>query len=69
MANQGETLAFFLSPCQMTYIKATKALLLLLLFCFLTFQGSVSLCNPGCHGTHSVDQAGFHLRELSAFVS
>ena len=30
------------------------------------FRESVSLCNPGCPGTHSVDQAGFKLRNLPA---
>jgi hypothetical protein len=29
----------------------------------------VSLCSPGYHGTHSVDQAGLELRSLSAFAS
>jgi hypothetical protein len=32
------------------------------LFCF---GDRVSLCNPGCPGTHSVDQAGLKLRNLS----
>jgi hypothetical protein len=34
------------------------------LFCF--FQDRVSLCSPGCPGTHSVDQAGLELRNLPA---
>jgi hypothetical protein len=29
-------------------------------FCFV-FQDRVSLCSPGCPGTHSVDQAGLSL--------
>ena len=29
----------------------------------------VSLCSPGCLGTHSVDQAGLELRNLPASVS
>jgi hypothetical protein len=29
----------------------------------------VSLCSPGCSGTHSVDQVGFELRDPSAFVN
>jgi hypothetical protein len=29
-----------------------------LFVCFLFFQDRVSLCSPGCPGTHSVDQAG-----------
>jgi hypothetical protein len=47
---------------------------LLLLFCsvlflFLFFQDRVSLCSPGCPGTHSVDQAGLELRNLPASAS
>jgi hypothetical protein len=26
--------------------------------CLFVFQDRVSLCSPGCLGTHSVDQAG-----------
>ncbi|GAB1289332.1 Membrane metallo-endopeptidase-like 1 [Apodemus speciosus] len=29
----------------------------------------VSLCSPGCPGTHSVDQAGLELRNLPASAS
>jgi hypothetical protein len=32
------------------------------LFICLVFQDRVSLCSPGCPGTHSVDQAGLELR-------
>jgi hypothetical protein len=28
----------------------------------------VSLCSPGCPGTHSVDQAGLELRDLPAYA-
>jgi hypothetical protein len=28
----------------------------------------VSLCSPGCSGTHSVDQAGLKFRDLPAFL-
>jgi hypothetical protein len=38
------------------------------LFCFV-FRDRVSLCSPGCPGTHSVDQAGLELRNLPASVS
>ena len=31
-------------------------------FFFLVFQDRVSLCSPGCPGTHFVDQAGLKLR-------
>ena len=32
------------------------------LFCVLFFQDRVSLCSPGCPGTHFVDQAGLEHR-------
>jgi hypothetical protein len=35
----------------------------------LVFQDRVSLCSPGCPGTHSVDQAGLELRNLPASAS
>jgi hypothetical protein len=38
-------------------------------FCFWFFQDRVSLCSPGCPGTHSVDQAGLKLRNLPASAS
>jgi hypothetical protein len=39
------------------------------LFSFLVFQDRVSLYSPGCPGTHSVDQVGLKLRNLSASAS
>jgi hypothetical protein len=41
------------------------------LFCFVVvvFQNRVSLCSPGCPGTHSVDQAGLELRNSPASAS
>jgi hypothetical protein len=38
-------------------------------FGFLVFRGRVSLCSPGCPGTHFVDQAGLELRNLPASTS
>jgi hypothetical protein len=38
------------------------------LFCFV-FQDRVSLCSPGCPGTHSVHQAGLEFRNLPASAS
>jgi hypothetical protein len=38
------------------------------LFVFV-FRDRVSLCSPGCPGTHSVDQAGLELRNSPASVS
>jgi hypothetical protein len=35
--------------------------------CF--FRDQVSLCSPGCPGTHSVDQAGLELRNPPASAS
>jgi hypothetical protein len=40
-----------------------------ILFCCLFFRDRVSLCNPGCPGTHSVDQAGLELRNPPASAS
>jgi hypothetical protein len=38
-------------------------------FFFWFFQDRVSLYRPGCPGTHSVDQAGFKLRNPPASAS
>jgi hypothetical protein len=35
----------------------------------LVFQDRVSLCSPGCPGTHFVDQAGLKLRHPPASAS
>jgi hypothetical protein len=40
-----------------------------LFVCFVFFRDRVSLCNPGCPGTHSVDQAGLELRNPLASAS
>jgi hypothetical protein len=40
------------------------------LFVFVfVFRDRVSLCSPGCPGTHSVDQAGLELRNPPASAS
>jgi hypothetical protein len=39
------------------------------LFLVLVFQERVSLCSPGCPGTHFVDQDGLELRNLPASAS
>jgi hypothetical protein len=49
------------------YLPLLKILLLLLLLLF--FQDRVSLCIPGCPGTHFVDQAGLELRNPLASAS
>jgi hypothetical protein len=38
-------------------------------FFFLVFRDRVSLCSPGCPGTHTVDQAGLELRNPPASAS
>jgi hypothetical protein len=43
--------------------------LFIYLFIYLFFRDRVSLCHPGCPGTHSVDQAGLELRNLPASAS
>jgi hypothetical protein len=47
------------------------ALTFLSCFCFVlfAFQDRVSLCSPGCPGTHTVDQAGLELGDLPASAS
>jgi hypothetical protein len=40
----------------------------LVLICLFS-QDRVSLCSPGCPGTHSVHQAGLELRDLPASAS
>jgi hypothetical protein len=71
----GET--FFLTDSSFLLISISVfvglcSLLLFLLFVCLfvfVFQDRVSLCIPGCPGTHSVDQAGFELRNSPASAS
>jgi hypothetical protein len=43
--------------------------LLLFSFFLLVFRDRVSLCRPGCPGTHFVDQAGLKLRNSPASAS
>ena len=50
------------------------SMLSLVLFFFVVvvvvvFRDRVSLCSPGCPGTHFVDQAGLELRNLPASAS
>jgi hypothetical protein len=40
-----------------------------LFVCLFVFRDRVSLCSPGCPGTHSVDQAGLELRNPPASAS
>jgi hypothetical protein len=47
------------SQCSLSHLSSP---LNLLLFFVLVFWDKISLCSPGCLGTHSVDQAGLELR-------
>jgi hypothetical protein len=38
-------------------------------YSFFFFSEKVSLCSPGCPGTHFVDQAGLELRNPTASAS
>jgi hypothetical protein len=51
-------------PSQPSHLCGQWRMLLLFFFFFLGggFQDRVSLCSPGCPGTHFVDQAGLELR-------
>jgi hypothetical protein len=48
---------------------SSSALIFSDFFVCLFLRDRVSLCSPDCPGTHSVDQAGFELRNLPAFAS
>jgi hypothetical protein len=53
------------------YIALNSARILAMLIFFLFWGGGrdkVSLCSPGCPGTHFVDQAGLKLRNLPAGI-
>jgi hypothetical protein len=40
-----------------------------LFVCLFVLRDRISLCSPGCPGTHFVDQAGLKLRNLPASAS
>ena len=44
-------------------------ILIFIFYLFFFFLDRVSLCSPGCPGTHTVDQDGLELRDLPASVS
>jgi hypothetical protein len=46
-----------------------KNLFLYFIFCVCVLRDRVSLCSPGCPGTHSVDQAGLKHRNPPASAS
>jgi hypothetical protein len=49
--------------------KLNVCLLAILFACFVLLFETGFLCSLGCLGTHSVDQAGFELRDLPASPS
>jgi hypothetical protein len=46
-----------------------KRIIVVVFVVVVVFQDRVSLCSPGCPGTHSEDQAGLKLRNPPASVS
>jgi hypothetical protein len=66
-----ELLAFKwnLVPRQSRLHRETLSFVCFVLFCLLVFWDRVSVCSPGCPGTHSVDQAGLKLRNPPASAS
>jgi hypothetical protein len=66
------TTDLFLAPCCALgdpHHAPSKALGFVVVVCFFVFRDRVSLCSPGCPGTHSVDWAGLELRNLPASAS
>jgi hypothetical protein len=65
-----KTLTIILNKLNYFKAKIYKGFILFyfILFYFI-FWDRVSLCSPGCPGPHSVDQAGFELRNLTASSS
>ena len=64
--------------CSALLIQKQVCVVFFVLFCFVCFvlvfwiwifRDRISLCSPGCPGTHSLDQAGLELRNLPASVS
>jgi hypothetical protein len=58
--------------CRLAHCKpvlAKNCLWIFFFFFFLVFRDRVSLCSPGCPGTHSVDQAGLKHRNPPASAS
>ena len=51
------------------YLFFFVVVVVVLFVCSCFFRDRVSLCSPGCPGTHFVDQAGLELRNLPASAS
>jgi hypothetical protein len=58
----------YLSPANRHSLPRTQVFCFFFVCLFFVFD-TVSLCNPGCPGTFSVDQAGLELRNLPASAS
>ena len=57
-------------PCSEDPLHPLHSLCVCVCVCVcVVFQDRVSLCTPGCPGTHFVDQAGLELRNLPASAS
>jgi hypothetical protein len=54
--------------CDLQYLPLPPSILFII-YLFLVFRDRVSLCSPGCPGTHLVDQAGLELRNPPASAS
>jgi hypothetical protein len=69
--NQGVCCVMQCSICERAAASMKSLLFCFVLFCFvlLFFRGKVSLCSPGCPGTHSVDQSGLEFRNLPVSAS
>jgi hypothetical protein len=58
-----------MEQCCFPWLAQPAFLVVFSLFVCLFFGDTVSLCIPGCPGTHSVDQAGLELRNPPASAS
>jgi hypothetical protein len=57
------------AKCYFQGLSGQELFIIIIINFFFVFRDRVSLCSPGCPGTHSVDQAGLELRDLPASAS
>jgi hypothetical protein len=57
---------FWLYILRFSFLFFSSSFFIYLFIYFFIFRDRVSLCSPGCPGTHFVDQAGLELRNLPA---